>query len=58
MDTPERGILRNMGKNENRDEEANLAAVKEQDGLQSGDSSGRDGKSKANSYTQATSHTT
>jgi hypothetical protein len=47
-----------MGKNENRDEEANLAAVKEQDGLQSGDSSGRDGKSKANSYTQATSHTT
>jgi hypothetical protein len=30
MDTPERGILRNAGKNENGDEEANLGAVKEQ----------------------------
>lgn len=57
MDTPERGILRNAGKNEHIDEEANLAAVKEEGGLQSGDSSGRDGKIKANSYTQATSHT-
>jgi hypothetical protein len=44
MDTPERGILRNAGKNENRDEEANLGAVKEQHGLQSENSSGRDGK--------------
>jgi len=44
MDTPERGILRNAGKNEHRDEEANLGAVKERDGLQSGESSGRDGK--------------
>ena len=45
MDTPERGILRNAGKNEHGDEEANLGAVKEQqDGVQSGNSSGRDGK--------------
>lgn len=43
MDTPERGILRNAGKNS--DEEANLgAAVKEQQGLQSEESSRRDGK--------------
>lgn len=49
MDTPERGILRNAGKNGLGDEEANLGSIKEQDGLQSGDSSGRDGKSKANS---------
>ena len=44
MDTPERGILRNGGKNEHGDEEANLGAMKEQDGVQSVDSSGRDGK--------------
>jgi hypothetical protein len=44
MDTPERGILRNAGKNEHGDEEANLGAVKEQDGVQSGNSSSQDGK--------------
>jgi hypothetical protein len=59
MDTPERGILRNAGKNEHGDEEANLGAVKEQHGSQSENSSGRDGK--ANQVTthkpQATSHT-
>jgi hypothetical protein len=44
MDTPERGILRNAGKNEHDDEEANLGAVKEQDGVQSGNSSSQDGK--------------
>lgn len=44
MDTPERGILHNVGKDQTRDEEANLDSVKEQDGAQSGDSSGRDGE--------------
>jgi hypothetical protein len=44
MDTPERGVLRNAGKNEHGDEEANLGAVKERDGVQSENSSGRDGK--------------
>ena len=44
MDTPERGILRNVGKNEHRDEEANLGAAKEQDDVQSGNTSSQDGK--------------
>lgn len=56
MDTPERGILRNAGKNGHGDEEANLGAVKEQDGMQSENSSGRDGMANAtnkrNSYRQ------
>jgi len=44
MDTPERGILRNAGKNEHGDEEANLGAVKEQHEKESESGSGQDGK--------------
>jgi hypothetical protein len=54
MDTPERGILRNAGKNGNGDEEANLGAVKEQDGVESEKSSDRDGKAKNSNQTQVT----
>lgn len=58
MDTPERGILHDVGKDQSRDEEANLGSVKEQDGAQSGDSSGRDGEAMQMAAQQATSHTT